>query len=428
VKRIHYAWVVAAVTFIALMGAAGFRATPSVLIVPLQHEFGWNRAVISVAVSINLVLFGLTGPFAAALMDRFGLRVVTVGALITVATGALLTTVMDAPWQLYLLWGVVVGLGTGCMASVLAATVAGRWFVHRRGLVLGALTAAGATGQLIFLPWLGWLAQNPGWRLASIAVAAAALSVVPIVAIFLRNRPSDLGLRAYGATETDSTPAAVGSPIMNAFRGLRLGVRSRDFWLLGGSFFICGASTNGLIGTHLIPASIDHGMTEVTAASLLAVIGVFDVVGTLASGYLTDRFDSRWLLFFYYGLRGLSLLLLPYVFGSPAFALILFIVFYGLDWVATVPPTVQIARRVFGAQNFAIVYGWIFAAHQIGAASIAFAAGAVRTVFGDYQIAFMSSGLLCLVAAGLVLRIAQGRTGTVAVMEPGVGAEAPAYS
>jgi MFS family permease len=428
VKRFHYAWVVAAVTFIALMGAAGFRATPSVLIVPLQNEFGWNRAVISVAVSINLVLFGLTGPFAAALMDRFGLRVVTVGALITVATGALLTTVMDAPWQLYLLWGVVVGLGTGCMASVLAATVAGRWFVHRRGLVLGALTAAGATGQLIFLPWLGWLAQNPGWRLASIAVAGAALAVVPIVAIFLRNRPSDLGLRAYGATETDSAPATVGSPIMNAFRGLRLGVRSRDFWLLGGSFFICGASTNGLIGTHLIPASIDHGMTEVTAASLLAVIGVFDVVGTLASGYLTDRFDSRWLLFFYYGLRGLSLLLLPYVFGSPAFALILFIVFYGLDWVATVPPTVQIARRIFGAQNFAIVYGWIFAAHQIGAASIAFAAGAVRTVFGDYQIAFMSSGLLCLVAAGLVLRIAQGRTGTVAVMEPGVGAEAPAYS
>ena len=427
-KRIHYAWVVAAVTFIALMGAAGFRATPSVLIVPLQNEFGWNRAVISVAVSINLVLFGLTGPFAAALMDRFGLRVVTVGALITVATGALLTTVMDAPWQLYLLWGVVVGLGTGCMASVLAATVAGRWFVHRRGLVLGALTAAGATGQLIFLPWLGWLAQNPGWRLASIAVASAALAVVPIVAIFLRNRPSDLGLRAYGATEADSAPATVGSPIMNAFRGLRLGVRSRDFWLLGGSFFICGASTNGLIGTHLIPASIDHGMTEVTAASLLAVIGVFDVLGTLASGYLTDRFDSRWLLFFYYGLRGLSLLLLPYVFGSPAFALILFIVFYGLDWVATVPPTVQIARRVFGAQNFAIVYGWIFAAHQIGAASIAFAAGAVRTVFGDYQIAFMSSGLLCLVAAGLVLRIAQGRTGTVAVVEPGVGAEAPAYS
>jgi MFS family permease len=429
-RRIHYAWIVAAVTFIALMGAAGFRSTPGVLIVPLQHEFGWNRAVISVAVSINLILFGLTGPFAAALMDRFGIRQVTVGALVTVATGALLTTLMNAPWQLYLLWGVVVGLGTGCMASVLAATVAGRWFVRRRGLVLGALSAAGATGQLIFLPALGYMAQNIGWRVVAVTVGLAALAVVPIVALFLRNRPSDLGLRAYGATEADASPLTTGSPIANAFRGLRLGVRSRDFWLLAGSFFICGASTNGLIGTHLIPASIDHGMAEVTAASLLAVIGVFDVVGTLASGYLSDRFDSRWLLFFYYGLRGLSLLLLPYVIGSPNFGLILFIVFYGLDWIATVPPTVQLARRVFGQQNFAIVYGWIFAAHQLGAASIAFAAGAVRTVFGDYQLAFLSSGLLCLIAAGLVLRIAR-TSPTVPIEQPAaapIRAEAPAYS
>lgn len=425
-RRVHYAWVIATVTFIALMGAAGFRSTPGVLIVPLEHEFGWNRAVISVAVSINLILFGLTGPFAAALMDRFGLRVVTVGALITVSSGALLTTLMTSPWQLYLLWGVVVGLGTGSIASVLAATVAGRWFVRRRGLVLGALTAAGATGQLIFLPGLGWLAQNVGWRFVAIAVGVAALAVVPLVAVFIRNRPSDIGLRAYGASEADNAPLNTGSPIANAIRGLRLGVRSRDFWLLAGSFFICGASTNGFIGTHLIPASIDHGLTEVTAASLVAVIGVFDVIGTLASGYLTDRFDSRVLLVIYYGLRGMSLLLLPYVFGSPQFGLILFIVFYGLDWVATVPPTVQLARRVFGQQNFAIVYGWIFAAHQLGAATIAFAAGVVRTYFGDYQIAFMTSGLLCLVAAGLVLRISRQRPARVA--DAGIGAEAPAYS
>lgn len=417
-KRFHYAWVVAAVTFIAIMGAAGFRATPSVLIVPLQHEFGWNRAVISVAVSINLILFGLTGPFAAALMERFGLRVVTVGALLTISAGALLTTLMTAPWQLYLLWGVIVGVGSGSMASVLAANVAARWFVARRGLVLGALTAAGATGQLIFLPALGWLADNVGWRYVSVTVAIAAIAVAPLVAIFLRNRPRDIGARAYGAIEEDALIATSGSPIVNAFRGLRLGVRNRDFWLLGGSFFICGASTNGLIGTHLIPASVDHGMAEVTAASLLAVIGVFDVIGTLASGYLTDRFDSRILLFVYYGLRGLSLILLPYAFGSPQFGLILFIVFYGLDWVATVPPTVQLSRKVFGLQNFAIVYGWIFAAHQLGAAAIAFAAGAVRTVFGDYQIAFMSSGLLCLLAAGMVLRISRPRPGRVEVLEP----------
>src|SRR2546422_617062 len=406
-RRIHYAWVVAAVTFVALMGAAGFRATPSVLIVPLQNEFGWNRAVISVAVSINLILFGLTGPFAAALMDRFGIRKVTVGALATVATGALLTTIMNSPWQLYLLWGVVVGLGTGCMASVLAATVAGRWFVQRRGLVLGALTAAGATGQLIFLPALGWMAQYLGWRVAAIAVALAALAVVPIVALFLRNRPSDLGLRAYGATEADRVPLTTGSPIVNAFRGLRLGLRSRDFWLLAGSFFICGLSTNGLIGTHLIPASMEHGISEVTAASLLASIGVLDILGTTVSGWLSDRWDNRYLLCWYYGLRGLSLLFLPYAFGSAYLGLAAFVIFYGLDWVATVPPTARLAADTFGRENVGIMFGWIAASHQLGAATAAYGGGLLHTWLGDYQVTFMSAGLVCLIAAGLVLRIGQ---------------------
>ncbi|MGI8564402.1 MAG: MFS transporter [Candidatus Dormibacter sp.] len=425
-RRIHYAWAIAAVTFIALMGAAGFRSTPGVLIVPLETEFGWNRALIAGAVSINLILFGLTGPFAAALMERFGMRKVVVAALALVATGSLLTVSMTAPWQLYLLWGVVVGLGTGTIASVLAATVASRWFVKRRGLVLGALTAAGATGQLIFLPFLGWLAQNVGWRWSAITVGIAAFAVVPLVALVLRNRPADMGLLPYGGTEAEPVgPAVSGGPIRNAIRGLRLGVRSRDFWLLAASFFICGASTNGLIGTHLIPASMDHGLAEVTAASLLAVIGVFDVVGTLASGYLTDRFDSRRLLFCYYALRGLSLLFLPYAFGSRYFGLVLFIVFYGLDWVATVPPTVQLARRVFGPRDMPVVYGWIFASHQLGAASAAFAAGAVRTFFGDYQLAFMSSGLLCLVAAGLVLRVSRSRVEPKGLPAP---IEQPAFS
>src|SRR6202795_1089912 len=318
-RRLHYGWVVAAVTFVALMGAAGFRATPAILIVPLQTEFGWNRAIISVAVFINLLLFGLTGPFAAALMNRFGIRAVTVAALGTVATGALLTTGMTAPWQLYLLWGGVVGLGTGCMASVLAATVANRWFVQRRGLVLGALTAAGATGQLIFLPFLGWLAVNMGWRTAALVVAGAALLGIPMVALFMRDRPADVGLRAYGATEADEPAPPLQNPVRAALSGLAMGARNRNFWLLAGSFFICGASTNGLIGTHLIPASIDHGLPEVTAASLLAFIGVFDVAGTMISGWLTDRLDSRWLLFWYYGVRGLSLLFLPYAVGMQYF-------------------------------------------------------------------------------------------------------------
>lgn len=426
-RRMHYAWVVAAVTFVTLLGASGFRSTPGVLIVPLQHEFGWNRATISVAVSINLVLFGFSGPFAAALMERFGVRRVLPAALVLVAAGSGLTTIMRAPWQLFLLWGVVVGLGTGAMASVLAATIANRWFVKRRGVVLGVLTAASATGQLIFLPLLAWLAVTAGWRWSAITVAAAALLVVPLVVLLMRDRPADVGLRAYGATEADAPPAQSFSPIAAAIDGLRLGARSRDFWLLAGSFFICGASTNGLIGTHLIPAAMDHGIPEVQAASLLAVIGVFDIVGTTASGWLTDRIDSRWLLFWYYGLRGLSLIFLPYAFALPHVSLILFVVFYGLDWVATVPPTVALTSDVFGKRSAAIVFGWIFAAHQLGAAAAAYAAGAVRTWFGDYQLAFMTAGLICLLAAGLVLRVGRASSGSIA-RAPSLESGTPAVS
>ncbi len=408
-KRLHYSWVVAGVTFLTLLAAAGFRSTPSTLIVPLQQEFGWSRATISLAVAINLVLFGLFAPFAGGLMERFGVRRVVLAALLTVSAGSGLTVFMREPWQLDLLWGVVVGVGTGSMASVLAAIVANRWFVRRRGLVLGALTAAGATGQLIFLPALAWLAVNVGWRASALLVAGAALLGVPAVAFLMRERPADVGLRAYGASEADEPAPPLRNPLRATLGGLALGVRNRNFWLLSISFFICGASTNGLIGTHLIPASMDHGLPEVTAASLLATIGIFDVAGTMISGWLTDRMDSRWLLFWYYGLRGLSLLFLPYAFGIQYFGLILFIVFYGLDWVATVPPTVALAADTFGKRNLGVVYGWIFASHQLGAAAAAFGAGAVRTYFGDYQIAFMTSGLLCLLAAGLVIRIGGAR-------------------
>ena len=408
-KRIHYAWIVAAVTWLTILAASGFRSTPSTLIVPLEHEFGWSRAAISLAVSINLLFFGLFAPFAGGLMERFGVRRVTVGALFFVATGSGLTVFMRQPWQLDVLWGAVVGVGTGSMVSVLAAIVANRWFVKRRGLVLGALTASGATGQLIFLPGLAWLAVNVGWRAAALVVAGGALIGVPLVALLMRERPADVGVRAYGASEADEPPPAPRNAFAAALGGLGMGVRNRNFWFLAASFFICGASTNGLIGTHLIPASIDHGMPEVTAASLLATIGVFDVAGTMISGWLTDRLDSRWLLFWYYGLRGLSLLFLPYAFGIQYFGLLLFIVFYGLDWVATVPPTVALTADTFGKRNLGVVYGWIFASHQLGASAAAFGAGAVRTFLGDYQIAFMTSGLLCLLAAGLVVRINRAR-------------------
>lgn len=404
-QPLHYAWIMAGMTFLVLLGASGFRSAPGILIVPLQEDFGWSRSTISLAVSINLLLYGFMGPFAAAMMERWGIRRVVTGALITVASGAALTTQMTSPWQLYLLWGVLVGLGTGSMATVLAATVANRWFVAQRGLVMGVLTAAGATGQLIFLPLLAWLADRYGWQSVSIAVATATLTVIPLVLAFARNRPADLGLNRYGATGDEPPPPVRANPVAAAFGALRSSLRSRDFWLLAGSFFICGATTTGLIGTHLIPASVDHGMTEVAAANLLALIGIFDIIGTTVSGWLTDRYDARQLLFAYYGLRGASLALLPWMFDAPKFSLIAFIVFYGLDWVATVPPTVSLTAKSLGAARAPLIFGWIFAAHQVGAAFAAYTAGALREIFGDYFIAFTSAAFLSGTASLLVLGI-----------------------
>ncbi|TMI83463.1 MAG: MFS transporter [Bacillati bacterium ANGP1] len=409
--RLHYGWIVAGVTFLTLLASAGIRSTPGILIIPLEKEFGWTRATVSLAVSINLLLYGLFGPFSAALMDRIGARRVMLFALTLVAAGVGLTTLMRAAWQLVLLWGVVVGLGTGTMALVLGAYIANRWFSERRGIVMGLLTASTATGQLLFLPFLASLVVASGWRAAVLAVAGVALLIVPVVYIFMRNDPSDVGLRPFGATADAGPVSSTANPATAALAGLREGSRSRDFWLLVGSFFICGASTNGLIGTHLIPASMEHGIPEVTAAGLLAAIGVFDLIGTTVSGWLSDRWDNRYLLCWYYGLRGLSLLYLPYALGTQFVGLAAFAVFYGLDWVATVPPTVRLTADIFGRQKVGVMYGWISAGHQLGAATAAFGAGAVRSWLGSYQVAFMTSGLLCLIASGLVIRIGQASGG-----------------
>jgi sugar phosphate permease len=408
--KLHYAWVVAAVTFLTLLVAAGLRSTPGVLIVPLEAEFGWSRATISFAVGLNIFLYGLIGPFAAAVMDRFGLRRTMLGALACIAAGVAMTPLMTRPWQLILLWGVVVGVGSGSTALVLGATVVARWFATRRGLVMGVLTASTATGQLIFLPMLARLAENYGWRSVSLTVAGAAMALVPIVALAMRDRPEDIGLERYGAGAGE-IPAvgARGNPAMRALGALRDGLRSPDFWLLAGSFFICGASTSGLIGTHLIPACLDHGIPQVAGASLLAAMGIFDLVGTTLSGWLSDRWSNRGLLAWYYGLRGLSLIYLPFAFDVSFYGLSLFAVFYGLDWIATVPPTIRLATRAFGNQQGPIMFGWIAAAHQLGAALAAFAAGALRVELGTYLQAFMLSGLLCLIAALMVLFIGRSR-------------------
>ena len=399
--KIHYAWVVAGMTFLILLLGAGVRATPSILLVPLEKEFGWSAATISASIAVNIFLFGMIGPFAVAVMERFGLRRTVSFSLVILSLGVALTSLMRAPWQMMALWGFFVGSGTGMIAMVLGATVAERWFVQNRGLVLGILTASSATGQLIFLPLLATLSVNFGWRVVSLTVALIALMMAPIAALLLRNRPSDIGLPRYGETDLHRVERRSENPAHRALSALRRGLSSRDFWLLSGTFFICGASTNGLIGTHLIPACIDRGIPEVGAANLLAVIGVFDLVGTTVSGWLTDRFDSRRLLTWYYALRGLSLIFLPIAFNFNFYGLSIYAVFYGLDWVATVPPTVRLAGNVFGEENAALMFGWIAASHQIGAAAVAWLAGVLRTQTGDYSIAFFSSGLLCLLAAVL---------------------------
>ncbi|MEE6257866.1 MFS transporter [Plantactinospora sonchi] len=410
-RRLHPAWLVAAVAFVALVGAAGFRATPSVLLHPLHAEFGWPLATISAAVSVNLLLFGLTAPFAAALMDRFGIRRVVAVALTLVAAGSGLTVFMRTSVELILCWGVLVGLGTGSMALAFVATVTGRWFVRRRGLVTGVLTAGGAAGQLVFLPLLANLVEAYGWRTAALVVAGSALAVVPLVVWLLRDHPADLGLPPYGATEVVPAPAPAGGAASRALRTLRTAARTRAFWLLAGGFAICGASTNGLVGTHFIPAAHDHGMAETTAASLLALIGLFDIAGTIASGWLTDRVDSRLLLGAYYGLRGASLLVLPSLFDDAAGPnMLVFIIFYGLDWVATVPPTVALCREYFGPAG-AVVFGWVFAAHQIGAAVAATGAGLVRDRLGEYTMAWYAAGVLCLGAAVLSVALRRARAG-----------------
>ncbi|WP_051178831.1 MFS transporter [Nocardia concava] len=400
-RGLHPAWIVAAVSIVALIGAAGFRSVPGVLMDPLHEEFGWSHGTIGAAVSVNVVLYGLFSPFAAALMDRFGIRRVVACALLLIAAGSGLTVFMTQPWQLMATWGVLVGVGVGSMSMSFVATITGRWFVKQRGLVTGVLTAAGAAGQLVFLPLIASLARDHGWRTPSLVVSGLALAVVPLVVLFVRDFPSDVGARAYGAEPGSDAGVRTSSPggATRALTVLATIVRKPVFWLLAGGFAICGASTNGLIGTHFVSAAHDHGMPATTAASLLAVCGLFDVAGTIASGWLTDRLDSRYLLVTYYTLRGISLLFLPILFGPDVqLSMWAFIIFYGLDWIATVPPTVALCREHFGADG-PVAFGWVFASHQLGAALAAFGAGAIRDAQGSYTTAWFIAGGLCGLAA-----------------------------
>ena len=406
-RNIHYGWVVAGTTFLTMLATAGAMGSPGVLLEPLQRDFGWQNADISFALAVRLVLFGLMGPFAAALMNRFGVRTVAIGALLLISVGLVGSLAMISVWQLVLLWGVIVGIGTGMTALVLGATVATRWFSRRRGLVVGMMTASTATGQLVFLPLLAELTERIGWRVALLLVVAIVLLALLAVVLLMRDHPADVGLPPFGDKEIVEPPkqdqrllSLLSSPLV----ALREASRSSTFWVLFLTFYVCGLSTNGLIQTHWISLCGDFGIAPVGAAGMLAMIGILDLIGTIFAGWLSDRYDNRWLLFWFYGLRGLSLLYLPFS-DFTIIGLSIFGIFYGLDWVATVPPTVKLTVERFGPERATLTFGWIFAGHQLGAATAAFGAGATRTILGTYLPAIYVAGAMCLVAAMLVISI-----------------------
>ncbi|MET1133249.1 MAG: MFS transporter, partial [Aeromicrobium sp.] len=401
--RVHRAWLVAGVTFLVLLASAAFRSSLGVLLVPIEEDLGWSRTDTSIAVSLNLIVYGVAAPFAAALLERIGVRRTAVAALLLIAVGCLASTVMTAPWQLSVLWGLVIGIATGSVALVFGAIVVNRWFVARRGLVLGILGAAWATGQLVFLPLLAATVDEFGWRAASLVIAGCCAALVPVVAVVLRDRPSDVGLEPFGGIDPEAVtavPQSAGAAVVHAVTVLREVFWTRSFLLLAGTFFVCGWTTNGIISSHFVPAAHDHGMQATTAAGLLAVVGIFDIVGTIGSGWLTDRFDPRVLLSVYYALRGLALLAVPALLGpSVEPPLLVVVALFGLDWVATVPPTVVLCRIAFGAERGGIVFGWVFAAHMIGAGVAAAASGALRATSGDYTSAWLLAGVLAVAAA-----------------------------
>jgi MFS family permease len=404
----YYGWFVLGLCFLTTLTSAGVRSSPSVLIHPLEAEFGWSRALIASAISMNLLLFGVASPISGWLIDRYGARIVMLGSMLLLIFGVSGTMAMTEFWEFFLVWGIIVGLGAGGVGSVLTATVGNRWFVARRGLALGILGSASSTGQIIFLPLFMAMITYAGWRMGSMALIIVAIILLPLIYLFMRDDPADVGLEPYGAGQ----PEAAGSGGAASLRGLRSRnasitlrevLRSPTFWLLAGSFFICGGTANGLIGTHLIPHEIDRGIPQIAAASLLGVMGGLNMVGTIFSGWMIDRIQPQKWLALVYALRGVSLLLLPFVHDLSGF--FVFAVIYGLDWFATVPPSMAITADTFGKQNVGKVYGWIFMSHQIGAAIMASAAGGLRTWMGDYHFAFLSGGVIAMIAAGLALQI-----------------------
>ncbi len=415
-RRFHYAWVIVAVTFFSLLAAQAVRAAPGIIIVPLESEFGWDRATVSLAVAFSLITFGLGGPLGGSLIDRFGPRRVILAGNLSIIAGLAAMLVIRELWQLYVVWGVFIGLGTGAVGGVLGVAVAHRWFRKNQGVVIGAFGAATSAGQLVFVPAMAQLTVSDSWRAAITLMLAAGVAMLLPVLLFMRDRPADVGQKPVGEGEVVSAAERAQDARSTP---MRVALRTSDFWLLAGSFFICGYTSNGLVGTHLIPHAIEHGFTEVTAAGAVGVMGAMNIAGTVASGWFTDRYDNRKLLAAYYGFRAISLMALPIIFDARW--LYVFAVAYGLDWIATVPPTANLVATIYGRRSLGTIYGWVFFSHMIGAATAAYAGGLFRVVLGDYHAVFIAAAVLGFVAVALTRRISATGVGLAlptAALEP----------
>ena len=397
-RRIYYGWIVVGVTVMALLVSSGIRSAPGVLIVPLELDMDWGRTLIATAVSVGLLLFGFAGPLAGWLVDRFGPRIVMITGLSLTAVSMVLSSLMQAPWQMMIFWGALSGLATGLVGSVMGTAVANRWFYTQRGLVLGIFGAATSAGQLIFLPTIVNLDDLIGWRGVCTILAVLAALLIPLILLLMRDRPADVGQLPLGLNTLSPPP-----PQVNGLAVMSRALSNPTFWLLSATFFICGATSNGMVGTHFVPHAIDHGIAAGTAAGALALMGVMNFIGTLGSGWLTDRYDPRRLLAIYYGFRGISLIFLPFV--TNPIGLAIFAILFGLDYIATVPPTAALVADTFGRQHAGLVFGWVFCAHQIGAALAAWLGGVIHDFSGHYGLAFIAAGILAITATGLSLGI-----------------------
>lgn len=401
-SKLHFAWVVLGALVVVMLLASGLRAVFGVFIKPLEATFGWDRASLSGAAAVSLLLLGAAGPVVGWLADRWGPRRVILLSTIVLGVGTLLSSRVTALWQLYLTAGVLMGLGAGGVGMSTGAALAARWFEGRRGLVMGLVGGAMSAGQLAIVPLAVWLTLSYGWRQSFLYLGVLLLVIgVPVTLLLVHDDPRERGLKAYGAGHAAAAGAMPAPP--EGRTRVAEAMQVPAFWLLAATFFICGYTSNGLVLTHLVPHAAEHGFSEMHAAQALGVMGAMNILGTVASGWICDRFGRKGPLAFYYGVRGVSLLFLLYVWNVPS--LHIFAAIFGLNYISTVPPTTTLTANIFGRYSVGSLSGWIFFSHQVGSALGAAMGGWVFQATGSYSWAFISAAMLAFLAVPLALAI-----------------------